>query len=61
VQLLGDHHERRCREKLETLKSDEKRVLVIDEVQAENHLNHGYEFVTVLPWGKLLVRLKDLG
>jgi hypothetical protein len=40
-------------------KSDEKKVMVIDESQAENHLNHGYEFVTVLPSGKLLVRLRD--
>ena len=47
------------REKLETSKSDEKKVMVIDEAQAENHLNHGYEFVTVLPSGKLLVRLKE--
>jgi hypothetical protein len=47
------------REKLETSKSNEKKVLVIDESQAENHLNHGYEFVTVLPSGKLLVRLRE--
>jgi integrase len=47
------------REKPETSKSDEKKVLVIDESQAENHLNHGYEFVTVLPSGKLLVRLRE--
>jgi len=48
------------REKLETSKSNEKKVLVIDEAQAMNHLNHGYEFVTVLPSGKLLVRLKEV-
>ena len=47
------------REKFETSKSDEKKVMMIDEAQAENHLNHGYEFVTVLPSGKLLVRLKE--
>jgi integrase len=44
----------------ETSKSDEKKVMVIDEREAENHLNHGYEFVTVLPSGKLLVRLKEV-
>ena len=35
-----------------------KEVLRIDESQAENHLNHGYELVTVLPSGKLLIRKK---
>ncbi len=36
-----------------------KRAQVIDESEAENRLNHGYEFVTVLPSGKLLVKMKE--
>jgi len=32
--------------------------LRIDESKAESHLNHGYELVTVLPSGKLLIRKK---
>ena len=43
-----------------TSKSDKPKVELIDESQATNHLNHGYEFVTVLPSGKLLVRLREL-
>jgi len=31
----------------------------IDEEQVENHCNHGYEFVQVLPSGKVLIRRKD--
>jgi transketolase C-terminal domain/subunit len=30
----------------------------IDEEQVENHCNHGYEFVQVLPSGKVLIRRK---
>ena len=32
----------------------------IDETQAENHLNHGDELVTVLQSGKLLARRKKV-
>lgn len=35
-----------------------KEVLRIDESEAENHLNQGYELVTVLPSGELLIRKK---
>jgi len=33
-------------------------VMVINEDQIENHCNHGYEFVQVLPSGKVLIRRK---
>lgn len=42
----------------EQAKEAVKDFLRIDESEAENHLNHGYELVTVLPSGKLLIRKK---
>jgi hypothetical protein len=37
------------------------RVELIDESQATNHLNHGYELLAIIPSGKLLIQLKDAG
>jgi site-specific recombinase XerD len=39
-------------------KQDGPEYMRINESEADNHLNHGYEFVQVLPSGKLLIRKK---
>jgi len=33
-----------------------KEVTVISEEEVENHLNHGWTFVSILPSGKILIR-----
>jgi hypothetical protein len=41
-------------------KQDGPEYMRIDESEVDNHLNHGYEFVQVLPSGLLLIkRRKD--
>src|SRR5439155_10710262 len=38
----------------------EPEYMTINESEATNHLNHGFELVTVLPSGKLLIRRKGV-
>jgi len=43
---------------IDAVKPQEPEYMRIDEEQVENHCNHGYEFVQVLPSGKVLIRRK---
>jgi len=40
----------------DTKKSDKNEVMVIDEKDIENHLNHGWEFVGLTPSGRCIIK-----
>jgi 2-keto-3-deoxy-L-rhamnonate aldolase RhmA len=40
----------------ETQKSDKNKVMVIDEKDIENHLNHGWTFVGLTPSGRCIIK-----